>query len=298
MADVKWIKLATDIFDDEKILLIETMPESDAIIVIWLKLLTLAGKQNNSGVFIFADRIPYTDEMLASIFRRPLTTVRLALQTFEQFGMIEIIENTITIPNWEKHQSEDKLERMARQNRERVRRHREKQKLLVGSGTCQYCGEEATGIDHIIPLARGGTNGDENLVPCCIRCNRIKNDKPLVDFLNANRDIVKDEIVLNNSKLSRYVYLCNITNRYKVMQSNAPDIDTDKDKDLESSSYTDIWKALSTEQIDLIMETYQEGGNLIQEVYEQVKAKRKIIEKPYEYVIGYAENKKWLRSAT
>lgn len=298
MADVKWIKLATDIFDDEKILLIETMPESDAIIVIWLKLLTLAGKQNNSGVFIFADRIPYTDEMLASIFRRPLTTVRLALQTFEQFGMIEIIENTITIPNWEKHQSEDKLERMARQNRERVRRHREKQKLLVGSGTCQYCGEEATGIDHIIPLARGGTNGDENLVPCCIRCNRIKNDKPLVDFLNANRDIVKDEIVLDNPKLSRHVYLCNVTNRYEVMQSNAPDIDTDKDIDLESSSYTDIWKSLSTEQIDLIMETYQEGGNLIQEVYEQVKAKRKIIEKPYEYVIGYAENKKWLRSAT
>ena len=35
-SDVKWIKITTDIFDDEKILLIESLPESDAIIVIWL----------------------------------------------------------------------------------------------------------------------------------------------------------------------------------------------------------------------------------------------------------------------
>ena len=45
MAEVKWIKIVTDIFDDEKILLIETLPEADSIIVIWLKLLCLAGKQ-------------------------------------------------------------------------------------------------------------------------------------------------------------------------------------------------------------------------------------------------------------
>ena len=51
MADVKWIKILTDIFDDEKILLIETLPEDDSIIVIWFKILCLAGKQNNSGSF-------------------------------------------------------------------------------------------------------------------------------------------------------------------------------------------------------------------------------------------------------
>ncbi|MBP0987378.1 MAG: phage replisome organizer N-terminal domain-containing protein, partial [Oscillospiraceae bacterium] len=71
MSDVKWIKIVTDIFDDEKILLIEAMPERDAIIVIWFKLLCLAGKQNNGGVFMLSDRIAYTDEMLSVIFRRP-----------------------------------------------------------------------------------------------------------------------------------------------------------------------------------------------------------------------------------
>ncbi len=103
MAAVKWIKIVTDIFDDEKMLLIESLPAADSIIVIWFKLLCLAGKNNNSGVFIFNDRIPYTDEMLATIFRRELHTVRLALRTFEDFGMIEVIDDVITIPNWDKH---------------------------------------------------------------------------------------------------------------------------------------------------------------------------------------------------
>mgnify|MGYP006780669655 CR=1 FL=1 len=137
MADVKWIKIVTDVFDDEKILLIDALPENDVIIVIWFKMLCLAGRQNNGGVFMLNDRIPYTDEMLATIFRRPVNTVRLALKTFEQFGMIEIINDTITIPNWNKHQSLDKLESAKEKNRKRVAKHREKQKALAsGENEC------------------------------------------------------------------------------------------------------------------------------------------------------------------
>ena len=139
MADIKWIKIATDIFDDEKILLIEAMPDADAMIVIWFKLLTLAGKQNNSGVFLINDTIPYTDEMLATIFRRPLNTVRLALDTFYKFGMIDIIENTITIPKWEKHQNIDGMEKIREQTRLRVAKHREKQKLIESNVTVTQC---------------------------------------------------------------------------------------------------------------------------------------------------------------
>lgn len=39
MADVKWIKIATDIFDNRKIKQIEAMPKGEAIIVIWIKLI-------------------------------------------------------------------------------------------------------------------------------------------------------------------------------------------------------------------------------------------------------------------
>jgi predicted phage replisome organizer len=116
MAEVKWIKIVTDVFDDEKTLMIETLPEADSIIVIWFKLLCLAGKQNNSGVFVMG-RMPYTEEMFATVFRRPINTVRLALKTFEDFGMIEIINDTVTIPNWDKHQSLDAYEKKKERDR-------------------------------------------------------------------------------------------------------------------------------------------------------------------------------------
>ena len=130
MAEVKWIKIVTDVFDDEKILIIESMPEADSIIVIWFKLLCLAGKQNNSGVFQMG-RIPYTDEMFSTIFRRPLNTVRMALKAFEQFGMIEIINNTVTIPNWDKHQSLDALEKKRERDRLYQRERRNAQKAIA-----------------------------------------------------------------------------------------------------------------------------------------------------------------------
>jgi predicted phage replisome organizer len=131
LADVKWIKITTDIFDDEKILLIEGLPSSDEIIVIWFKLLILAGKQNNNGVFLMNERIPYTDEMLATIFRRDINIVRLALKTFEQFGMLELVDNVITIPNWNKHQQLDSYEKKKQQDRERQKARRAEQKVLA-----------------------------------------------------------------------------------------------------------------------------------------------------------------------
>lgn len=134
-SEVKWIKIVTDIFDDEKILLIESMPEGDGIIVIWFKLLCLAGKQNNDGVFMLNDRVPYNDEMLAHIFRRPLNRVRIALDVFEKFGMVEIIENTITIPNWGKHQQLEKLmkRREYQKNLMAARRAEQKKKVAVST---------------------------------------------------------------------------------------------------------------------------------------------------------------------
>lgn len=131
MSEIKWIKITTDIFDDEKICLIDALPDRDAILVIWFKILALAGKHNRNGLLMMSDKVHYTDEMLATIFRRPLNTVRMALGVFEQFGMVEIIDGVITLPNWEKHQNIDGMEKIKEQTRNRVARHREKQKNLA-----------------------------------------------------------------------------------------------------------------------------------------------------------------------
>ena len=136
MADIKWIKITTDVFDDDKILLIESLPDADSIIVIWFKLLCLAGKQNNSGVFIMGNKIPYTEKMLSTIFRRKESIVQLALRTFEQFGMIEVIDGVITIPNWGKHQSLDQIESRNEYMKKYMAEYREKQKQ-ISSGKCK-----------------------------------------------------------------------------------------------------------------------------------------------------------------
>lgn len=148
MAEIKWIKIATNIFDDEKLLLIENLPDADAIIVIWFKLLCMAGKQNNNGVFLMNDKIAYTDEMLATIFRKSLNVIKLALATFNNFGMIEIIDNVITIPNWEKHQNIDTLEKLKEQNRKRVALHRERQKTLIPNNNENECNVTSNVTEH------------------------------------------------------------------------------------------------------------------------------------------------------
>lgn len=132
MSDVKWIKIATDIFDNDKIQLIEAMPEADAVITIWFKLLCLAGKQNNSGVFTLNNGLAYTDEMFSAVFHRPLNTVRLAMSTFRQFGMIDEIDGCTAITNWDKYQSLEAYEASKEKARIRKAKSRERQKLLAG----------------------------------------------------------------------------------------------------------------------------------------------------------------------
>ena len=154
MSEIKWIKITTDIFDDEKIRLIDALPEHDAILVIWFKILTLAGRQGGNGLLMMNNKVHYTDEMLAAIFNRPITTIRLALQTFEQFGMIEIINGIISLPNWEKHQNVDGMEKAKEQTRKRVARYREKQKQLLENGNVTVTPCNATDIDIEIDTDR------------------------------------------------------------------------------------------------------------------------------------------------
>lgn len=130
MADVKWIKIAVDMFDNRKIKQIGSMPEGDSLLLMWVQLLCLAGNVNDGGFIYLTKEIPYTDEMLATQFNKPVSTVRLALKTFEQFGMIEIINNMIFLSSWEKYQSTDRLATIREKDRERKRRKREAEKLL------------------------------------------------------------------------------------------------------------------------------------------------------------------------
>lgn len=134
MAGISWIKLSVNIFDDEKIKLIKSMPEGDAIILVWIQLLCLAGKTNDNGAVYIGQHMNYTDEMISTICNQPLNTVRLALKTFEQFEMINLDQDgLISISNWEKHQNIEGMEKVRAQTRKRVAKYRAKQKELESS---------------------------------------------------------------------------------------------------------------------------------------------------------------------
>ena len=125
---MKWIKLATNIFDQGKIKLIEKMPAGDTILVIWLKILTLCGKECQDGTLRISSEIPYSADMLAAIFGRDQSIVNLALETFQKLKMIEIIDGVYCLPNWGKYQSPDKYEINRAKDRKRLQEWRKKQK--------------------------------------------------------------------------------------------------------------------------------------------------------------------------
>lgn len=131
MSEISWIKLKLNMFDDEKIRIIENMDGGDAKLIIWIKLLTLAGKCNMNGLLMISDTVCYTADMLSVVINRKPAEVKMALDTFNQFGMIDFIDGVISISNWDKHQNQKSLEEVREKGRKRVERFREKNKCLV-----------------------------------------------------------------------------------------------------------------------------------------------------------------------
>jgi len=131
MSDVKWIKVRTDIFNDEKFDAIKTLPDKNDIQLVWIKLLCLAGQCNESGLLMLTTEIPYTDEMMAKRFDMDVGVVQRALSVFQSLGMIDVEDNIYMVSSWNKHQSEDRLEEIRRKDRERKKEQRDKQKELI-----------------------------------------------------------------------------------------------------------------------------------------------------------------------
>lgn len=165
MGDVKWIKLSVDMFNNRKIRQIEFMPEGTSVLLVWVKLLCLAGQCNDNGCIYLTKEIPYTEEMLSQQFNTPLTTIRLALSVFQQFDMIDIDSDVIHISNWNVYQNTEGLEKIREQNKIRQRKYRErkKQALLVSRDTSRDITDQNKNKKEDIDKESHHTQGK---VPC------------------------------------------------------------------------------------------------------------------------------------
>ena len=130
MAEVKWIKITTDMFDNRKIKHLRRLPEGNSIVLLWVMLLTMAGRCNASGMIFLTENIPYTPKMLADELDFEENTVKLGLQCLEQLNMICTDNGFFSIAGWEEYQNIDGMERIKEQNRIRQKKWYDKQKEL------------------------------------------------------------------------------------------------------------------------------------------------------------------------
>ena len=178
--DVKWIKVSTDIFNNRKIRQIENMKDGDAILVIWIKLLILAGELNEGGVVYFTQDKPFTEETLAIQFNRPREMVALALRTFEAYGMVEYVDGFLLITNWEKYQSTDRLAEIREYNRQAKQRERERKKDVNDN-----VNDKSMTSQHRIDKKRIEKNRKDNALTQTL----LKKWQTNVDAEEANKEI-------------------------------------------------------------------------------------------------------------
>ena len=130
---VKWVKLTTDMFDNRKIKHLRRLPEGNNIVLIWVMLLTMAGRCNANGMIFLTENIPYTPKMLADELDFEENTVILALNALEELNMVVTNQGFFTIAGWSEHQNIEGMDKIREQARLRQARFKAKQKALPGN---------------------------------------------------------------------------------------------------------------------------------------------------------------------
>ena len=204
--DVSWIRIKLSLFDDEKIKIIESLPDGDSIILMWIKILILAGKSNNSG-YLTIGKIPYTDQMLSAVLSKPESLIRISIKTLIDLGMIEIDNGRYFITNWGKHQNVDGLDLIRKQTADRVKKLRENRKLLPyqkqdGNVTCNVtCNDDVTERNADVTQQNKNKNKKENKNKNIdIRNKEIeKNEKHSRVFIIPSLEEISEYFILKNS---------------------------------------------------------------------------------------------------
>ena len=130
MAEAEWIKLYLKTFrTSRKISAIERMKNGDTFIVIWFKLLCLAGEINDDGAVYITPKKPFDSVSLADELKKPRAVVDAAIKVFEEHDMLfKDDAGFIQILNWEKYQNTDRLAELREYNRIAQRKSRERKK--------------------------------------------------------------------------------------------------------------------------------------------------------------------------
>lgn len=129
MKEVGWIKLSVNTPRDEKIRKLKR--KNKEFPWIWICLLTLAGRTNENGLIQFAEGIPYTIADLADYTGCQAKTMESAIAAMYELEMLGNTEGFLTIINWEKYQTVERLDKIREDTRKRVATYRAKRNADV-----------------------------------------------------------------------------------------------------------------------------------------------------------------------
>lgn len=128
MNEVFWVRLFCAEFDDPRWLAIEQMPDADAVQIIYIRMLMLAGRSNANGLLLLHESLPYDVTTLSAVLRRTVPVVQFALATLERFKFIEVVDNVIAITAWDRLQPTDELARLAaRRDKDKLRKRSQRE---------------------------------------------------------------------------------------------------------------------------------------------------------------------------
>lgn len=217
MADVKWIRLSIDMFDNRKIKYLRSLPDGDSLILIWVMLLTIAGRCNSGGMIFLTENVPYTVNMLAKELDFEESTITLAINAFKSLGMVDYVSENLLITGWEEHQNADGLEKIKEQNRIRQKKFKEKQKLLLDNVTNNVINNKEVTLDNAIELEierdidKDIKNKPKKLASAQTYFDDEKLNSTFLDFMNMRKS-------LKNGKMTEraVTMMLNKLNKYDV----------------------------------------------------------------------------------
>ena len=166
MAEIKWVKLTTDMFDNRKIKYLRKLPDGNNLVLIWVMLLTMAGRCNAGGMIFLTENVPYTPKMLADELDFEENTVVLALQALENLNMIVTDNGFFAIAGWEEYQNIEGMEKIREQTRKRVAKYREKKLIAQESVTSNVTVTESNGAEEEKEEDKEKDKEYHSFIPC------------------------------------------------------------------------------------------------------------------------------------
>ena len=233
MSEISWVKITVDMFDNRKIKQIRGLPEGNNIVLVWIMLLTIAGRCNAGGMIFLTENIAYTAESLARELDFEVPFIKMAIDTLSHFGMIRCDSSEFSIVNWEEYQNVDGMEKAKMLNRERQKRWYDKQKALPNvSPNASLTQPNDTDIDKDIDKDKESNNKSKGFKPptfeeveaYCKERNSPVDPKQFYEYFSIGNWIdSKGKKVQNwKQKLLTWEKLGNGTRQNKPVHSNDP----------------------------------------------------------------------------